>query len=242
MKFLRGWFSLQNAVFERSLEHLELLTVVTEVEAVLNSMPLTYMSSEDVEEPLTPSHLILGYRVMSLPNHSNVTLDDPDFYESPDNLNRQFKHLATIMKKLWSQWRKEYLTDLRESHRTLLAKRKTSDVVKNGELVVVHDDNLSRGQWRLSRIEEVIKGSDRQVRGARVRMQTKTRRSTVLVQLLYPLKINCQPSQDDVSATTTADSLMDHATDNNANRETRSCPQRAATVRARKNVATWMAN
>ena len=117
---------------------------------------------------------------------------------------------------------KEYLTDLKESHRTLLAKRKTSDV-KNGEVVVVHDDNLSRGQWRLGRIEEVIKGSDGQVRGACVRMQTKTGRSAVLqrpVQLLYPLEMYCQPrndsNQDDISTATTTDSLMDHATDNNA--------------------------
>ena len=48
------------------------------------------------------------------------------------------------------------LTDLRESHRTLLAKRKTSDVVKNEEVIVVHSDDLSRGQWCLGRIEEVI--------------------------------------------------------------------------------------
>ena len=128
--------------------------------------------------------------------------------------------------------RKEYLTDLKESHRTLLAKRKTSDVVKNGEVVVVHDDNLSRGQWRLGRIEEVIKGSDGQVRGARVRMQTKTGRSAVLqrsVQLLYPLEIYCQPrndsNQDDVSTATTTDSSMYHATDNNASRETGSRPR-----------------
>ena len=72
-----------------------------------------------------------------------------------------------------------------------MVKRKTSDVVKNGEVVVVHDDNLSRGQctW-VPWIEEMTKGSDGQVRGAHIRMQTKTGRSTVLqrpVQLLYPL-------------------------------------------------------
>ena len=131
---------LRKVIGTACLSYDELLTVVTEVEAVLNSRPLTYVSSEDVEEPLTPSHLMHGYRVMSLPDHSNVNLDDPDFYESPDSLNRRFKHLATVMKKLWSQWRKEYLIDLRESHRTLLAKRKTSDIVQNGEVVVVHDD------------------------------------------------------------------------------------------------------
>jgi len=34
----------------------ELLTVFTEVDEVLNSRPLTYVYSDEVEEPFTPSH------------------------------------------------------------------------------------------------------------------------------------------------------------------------------------------
>ena len=45
--------------WKNSLTHDELLTLVTEVEAVLNSRPLTYVSSEDTTEPLTPSHLLV---------------------------------------------------------------------------------------------------------------------------------------------------------------------------------------
>ena len=52
---------LQKVIGTACLSYDQLLTVVTEVEAVLNLRPLTYMSNEDVEEPLTPSHLILGY-------------------------------------------------------------------------------------------------------------------------------------------------------------------------------------
>ena len=36
----------------------ELLTAVMEVEAVLNSLPLTYVSTDDIEEHLSPSHLL----------------------------------------------------------------------------------------------------------------------------------------------------------------------------------------
>ena len=40
----------------------ELTTALTEVEAVINSRPLTYVTTEDVEEQLTPSHLFVGRR------------------------------------------------------------------------------------------------------------------------------------------------------------------------------------
>ena len=48
--------SLKNSQFNFE----ELTTVLVEVEAVINSRPLTYMSPDDIEEAFTPAHLILG--------------------------------------------------------------------------------------------------------------------------------------------------------------------------------------
>ena len=56
---------LRKMVGQAKLSADELLTVLLEVEMVLNSRPLTVVSAEDVEEPLTPSHLIVGQRIMS---------------------------------------------------------------------------------------------------------------------------------------------------------------------------------
>ena len=55
----------------------ELLTTVTEIEAVIDSEPLSYVSEEDLEEPLTPSHLLVVRRILSLPDHIGY-LHDPD--------------------------------------------------------------------------------------------------------------------------------------------------------------------
>ncbi len=46
---------LKKSVGRNCLPYDELLTLIVEVEAVLNSRHLTYISSEDMEEPLTPS-------------------------------------------------------------------------------------------------------------------------------------------------------------------------------------------
>ena len=48
--------TLRNSKFN----HDELHTVLVEVEGTLNSRLLTYILSDDPEEPLTPSHLMYG--------------------------------------------------------------------------------------------------------------------------------------------------------------------------------------
>ena len=47
----------------------ELLTAVVEIEAVVNSSPLSYISFVDYEEPVTPSHLLVGRRLVNLPDY-----------------------------------------------------------------------------------------------------------------------------------------------------------------------------
>ena len=61
---MKGWYRMSKNV-RKSLKNTqlnfeELTTVLVEVEAVINSRPLTYMSPDGIQEALTPAHLILG--------------------------------------------------------------------------------------------------------------------------------------------------------------------------------------
>lgn len=75
----------------------ELYTALTEVESITNSRPLSYISSDDLEEPLTLSHLLMGRRVLSTPDNLRLTIDtnDEDFTTSStsNQLNDQVKRL-----------------------------------------------------------------------------------------------------------------------------------------------------
>ncbi|XP_035222580.1 uncharacterized protein LOC118195385 [Stegodyphus dumicola] len=66
----------------------ELETVLIEIEAILNSRPLTYVYSEVGEpEPLTPAHFLVGRRLTSLPSGKIL---EPD--STKENLTRRYKY------------------------------------------------------------------------------------------------------------------------------------------------------
>ena len=58
----------------------ELKTVIVEIAATLNSRPLTYIYPEVGEEALTPSYLMLGKRLSTLPFDRVEEEDDPDYH------------------------------------------------------------------------------------------------------------------------------------------------------------------
>ena len=88
---------LRKTLGRASLTYDELLTLVVKTEAVLNSRPLSYISSDDLEEPLTPSHLLIGYRVLSLPDPSKDI--DPNYQESASSFTCRMKQAAKVSER-----------------------------------------------------------------------------------------------------------------------------------------------
>ena len=63
---------LKKTIGRAKLFYDELVTVVTEAEMILNCRPISYVSSEDLEEPLTPAHLIIGQRISAIPEVNSL--------------------------------------------------------------------------------------------------------------------------------------------------------------------------
>ena len=85
----------------------------------MNSRRISYVSCDDTEEPLTPSHLLVGHRLLSLPDPLCAKDLDPTYGEQQPisfSLTRRMRYLGATLRHFWRRWRREYLTELRESH------------------------------------------------------------------------------------------------------------------------------
>lgn len=175
----------------------ELHTAIVEIESIINSRPLSYLTSSDLEEPLTPSHLLIGRRILTLPDNLGYTIEsgDDEFMIDASQLDRRVKHLSNILNQFWKRWRTEYLTELRELHRQSNRGCSSQPGIEVGDVVVVHNESLPRGLWKLGRIQEIITGRDGKIRGATVKVASQNRQHPLLrrpIQLLYPLEVHSQ--------------------------------------------------
>ena len=122
---------LKKTIVRAVLTYDELLTALTEVEMILNSRPLPYVSTEDIEEPLTPSHLLR--RVLSLPDVVTCEVDEVDNGLSPacPNKRRDTSAEQKMENRIPSGIKREYN---REGHSN------ESELVSVGDIVSVHDE------------------------------------------------------------------------------------------------------
>ena len=237
---------LRKTVGQAKFSYDEMHTAIVEIEGIINSRPLSYLNSDDTEEPLTPSHLLVGHRLLSLPdNLSWFEHEDEDFEVTSDSLQRRAKHLNNALNHFWRRWSKEYLLELRNSHRQQPIAKQRSPPVEVGEIVVVHDQDHPRGLWKMARVEKTITGRDGMVRGAVVRLPSKNGRPTILqrpLQLLYPLEIRNPPgvtTQTGEEDTTTADRVEVSSPNNlkaSTEDEEQQRPQRISAARAQERI------
>lgn len=109
----------------------QLNTFVIEIEAILNSRPLTPISS-DPHDPLalTPGHFLIGNTLTSLPETS--------FKTTPMNQLSYRQHIQKVKQDFWSRWHKEYIHHHNERHKWTRGNHN----IEEGTIVVLKDDHL----------------------------------------------------------------------------------------------------
>ena len=123
-----------------------------------------------------------------------VLESEEEFGENSATYTRRHKYLTKKLQHFWKRWQWEYLTTLRESHENKTAGKGRSPM--QGDVVVVHEDGVKRGLWKMGVVEGLIRGRDKEVRGAHVRVITNGRdvHITRPVQKLYPIEVHAGPN------------------------------------------------
>ena len=89
------------------LSYDKMLTVLAEVEVVLNNRLLTYVYAEETECCLTPNHLLFG-RTLEL----EASSDERSREHSNLTLTKRCKFLNMLLEHFWCRWRTEYVRSL----------------------------------------------------------------------------------------------------------------------------------
>lgn len=136
-------------------------TLLTQVEACLNSRPIIPLSDDPGDlDALTPAHFLIGGSLQSLP--------EPDFHDVSTNRLHHWQLTQQKVQQFWKRWSREYLCQLQSR-----TKRWRPPVkIEVGKLVVVQDENQPPMRWKLGRIETTHPGGDGVVRVVTLRTAT----------------------------------------------------------------------
>jgi hypothetical protein len=128
----------------------EMYTLLTRIEAILNSRPLTPISNDPNDlEPLTPGHFLS-------PGESLTAVHEGDITEIKTNRLSRWQLIERMRQLFWRRWTREYLSRLQA--RSKWRNPDTTPAV--GSLVLIADDDLPPLRWNLARITELHFGKD----------------------------------------------------------------------------------
>ncbi|KRZ66287.1 hypothetical protein T10_2980, partial [Trichinella papuae] len=172
--------TLRKILGKTTLDEEELTTVLCEIEAKINARPLTFVG-DDVKDAdaLTPFHFLIGRPFVDIPMTPASTVEEKRL-----SLNRKWKKRQQIVFHFWKRWRNEYITTFVNRMKWMTKRQEP----KEGDIVLVKEDNMKRENWPLGRITTVILGND----GLSRTVQVKTAKGvfTRPVAKLYLLEPN----------------------------------------------------
>ena len=165
---------LRRTLGNASLTFEQLYTLLTEIEAILNSRPLTPLTANpDDFRALTPAHFLISEEMNQIPERN--------LQNTPDNRLSKWEHLKKLKQLFWSRWSQEYLPLLQQRSKW----NEKGSLIAVGDMVLIQQDDCPPLKWPLGRIVALHNGDDKLPRSADVRMQNGIKRR--VMQKLCPL-------------------------------------------------------
>ncbi|XP_054729181.1 uncharacterized protein LOC129238173 [Anastrepha obliqua] len=146
-------YHLKRVLGEVPLSYEEFNTLLTEIEACVNSRPLCDNSEAAGDlEVLTPGHFIVGEPLKSIP--------EPEGQGFRGNLRQRWQAISAMRQHFWRRWRDEYLVSLQRRTKWFRSSRN----IEEGDVVAVFNEPNPPTKWTIARVIKCHHGTDGRVR------------------------------------------------------------------------------
>lgn len=139
---------LKRVVGNRKLSFEELTTVLVQIEAVLNSRPLTPCSDDPNDfTAVTPAHFLVARQMQAIP--------EPSYIDMKPSLLSRWQQVQAMQQHFWKRWISEYLPEMQNRQKWFKVTK-----IQPGALVLINDVNAPPMHWQLGRIVQLHPGDD----------------------------------------------------------------------------------
>lgn len=145
---------LLRVVGRQSLRYGSFATLLTRIEACLNSRPIiSIFDDPETGTALSPGHFLIGRPL-------TARLQSPIAADIPENRLKYHQRFQRMLEHFWSRWSLEYLAQLQARNKWI----HPHGNLKTDDVVAIMDDNLPPCEWRIGRITQTHPGPDDLVR------------------------------------------------------------------------------
>ncbi|XP_062537896.1 uncharacterized protein LOC134206224 [Armigeres subalbatus] len=170
---------MKRVIGYRMLKPDEMHTIVAQIEACLNSRPLTPLSNDPNDlEALTPGHFLVQRPLTAMP--------EPRLLELPENRLSRWQMMQRFNQIIWRRWSTDYLSNLQSRNKWT----KHRNNLNVGTMVLLKEDNIPPLKWRLGRVTEIHPGQDENVRVVTVRTKEGQYRRAISKICILPIRDN----------------------------------------------------
>ncbi|XP_063979909.1 uncharacterized protein LOC135163932 [Diachasmimorpha longicaudata] len=151
-------FHLKRVLGSSTFTYEELNSILIQIEACLNSRPITPMTddAEDLQA-LTPGHFLIGEPLQIIPEPTLLNRE-------PRKLQR-WNLVTQKIQQFWSRWARECL----QRYQAIYKWNQRERNIEVGDMVLMIDEDYPPAKWPLARVIEIHPGADGLTRVATIR-------------------------------------------------------------------------
>lgn len=164
---------LKRVIGEQKLTFEEFTTLLTQIEACLNSRPLCALTENAEDDYLTPGHFLVGGPLLSPP----MAEIDPKCIKTRWQLTEQ------MHRDFWRKWSSDYLQHLQTRSKW----HYPTDDLKIDDIVLIKEDNMPPTKWAMGRVQSVHPGKDGHVRVATLKTKNGETKRPIIKLIRLPV-------------------------------------------------------